>query len=130
MTYILDIDGTLCNSTPVDGTVDYRYASPIHPMIDKVNELFALGHHITLFTARNMRTYEGNLDLINKFTRPVLEEWLLDNGVRYTELIMGKPWGPDVVYVDDRQLTMNQFLSVQHNIDSITEAFNKNKEWI
>ena len=50
MTYVFDIDGTLCTKT--DG--DYEMAMPIEHRIKKVNKLFSQGHTIVLLTARGM----------------------------------------------------------------------------
>jgi len=129
MTFVFDIDGTLCNAKKSpNGKFDYANAKPIVPMIEKLNKLYKTGHKIILFTARNMKTYEGNLELINRYTRPILEDWLRSNFIRYHELIMGKPWDEDIVYIDDRALTINQVLSTDLTYPTIIETFNKNKD--
>jgi hydroxymethylpyrimidine pyrophosphatase-like HAD family hydrolase len=46
-TYCFDFDGTLCTNT--EG--DYENAKPLHKRIEKVNELYAQGHKIIIFTA-------------------------------------------------------------------------------
>ena len=48
MTYVFDIDGTICTKT--DG--DYSQAEPLHERIQKVNELYDQGHEIIFLTAR------------------------------------------------------------------------------
>ena len=66
---------------------------------------------ISVFSARNMRTYEGDIDKINQFTRPIAEKWLKDNGIDYSELILGKPWaGKEGWYVDDKNLSLEEFI--------------------
>tara|TARA_R100001126_G_C4744769_1_gene110092 strand:- start:146 stop:493 length:348 start_codon:yes stop_codon:yes gene_type:complete len=96
ITYVFDIDGTLCTLT--DG--DYEKAEPIRERIDKVNELYDLGHNIILNTARGMgRTDNAPIyaeRLFKKLTQRQLEEW----GVKYHRLFMGKPSGD--VYIDDK----------------------------
>ena len=51
------------------------------------------GTYIVLFTARNMRTFKGAIGLINKYTAPVVLEWLNKYNIPYDEIIFGKPWG-------------------------------------
>ena len=66
---------------------------------------------ITVFSARNMRSYEGDINKINQFTRPVAETWLKHNGIEYSELILGKPWsGKNGWYVDDKNLSLDEFI--------------------
>lgn len=130
-TYIIDVDGTICTSPKtIDGKFDYENSIPIMSMIVRLNDLYRNGHKIILFTARNMKTHKGNLELIERFTRPILENWLRDNRVSYHELIMGKPQGEDVVYVDDKMLTINQFLYTTGDKEETLEIFEKNRNLI
>ena len=50
------------------------------------------GTYIILFTSRNMRSFGGNIGLINKYFE-YLTRWLEDKNVPYDELYFGKPWG-------------------------------------
>ena len=50
MTYVLDIDGTICTPTPSK----YEEAEPIQERIEKVNSLYDEGHTILFQTARGM----------------------------------------------------------------------------
>ena len=51
MTYVFDIDGTICTKV-TDG--DYSKAEPIQDRIDLVNNLYDEGHTIVFQTARGM----------------------------------------------------------------------------
>lgn len=106
-TFVIDIDGTLCGP-PVNA--DYSLCNPYHDVIACVNKMHKEGHKIILFTSRGMRSCSGNLNLIHEKVKPVLIEWLNNHGVQYDELIFGKPWGDDVVYVDDKAIRPNEFL--------------------
>jgi capsule biosynthesis phosphatase len=109
-TYILDIDGTICQATlQEDGTYDYPNARPFPRVIERINELHEAGNKIVLFTARGMRTHEGDIEKIRENVQPVLEDWLERHGVKYHELYMGKPWGKNVIYVDNRNLSLKSF---------------------
>ena len=59
-----------------------------------------------------MKTYNGDLKLINKYTRPIIEKWLSKWEIPYDELIVGKPWpGPIGFYVDDRAIRPNELIN-------------------
>ena len=107
---IFDIDGTLC---PIKNkSENYENLVPYSLMVEKVRELKNSGFKIILFTARNMKTYNGDLKLINKYTRPIIEKWLSKWEIPYDELIVGKPWpGPIGFYVDDRAIRPNELIN-------------------
>jgi hypothetical protein len=88
MIYCFDIDGTLCTNT--EG--EYNKAEPYPHVIAHVNQLFAEGHQILLYTARGATT---GIDW-RAVTIRQMEEW----NVRYHQLFMGKPTAD--VYIDDK----------------------------
>jgi capsule biosynthesis phosphatase len=60
---VMDVDGTLC---PIKGSADsYADLQPYRLMVDRLRELRAAGYYVILQTSRNMRSYEGNVGLIN-----------------------------------------------------------------
>jgi capsule biosynthesis phosphatase len=71
--------------------------------------MYDAGHTIVLSTARGMRTYDGNVKKVKEKVQPVLEEWLQANGVKYHRLDMGKSWGENPIYVDNRNLSVKSF---------------------
>jgi len=87
-TFCFDLDGTLCTNT----WGDYDSARPFPWAIERVNALARAGHRILIFTARGGTT---GIDW-----RERTEAQLMTWGVRYDELILGKPQAD--VYVDDR----------------------------
>ena len=95
MIYCFDIDGTLCTFT--DG--DYENAEPFVERIKFVNELYAEGHEVKLFTARGTTT---GIDW-RAFTEAQLARWNL----RYHELILGKPHAD--IFVDDRAVNADDW---------------------
>ena len=103
MTYVFDIDGTLC--TLVDG--NYSQAQPLTERIKKVNKLATTGHTIVLHTARGMNRFEGNTFKCHSefylFTERQLKKW----GVMYDQLIMGKPSAD--FYIDDKGVKDEHF---------------------
>jgi hypothetical protein len=90
LTYCFDLDGTLCTNT--NGS--YENAVPFPESIAVVNRLHEEGHRIVIFTARGTTT---GIDW-----RAVTERQLAAWGVRYHELMLGKPFAH--VYIDDRAI--------------------------
>ena len=106
---VVDIDGTLC-PLKKDGE-SYADLIPYDVMVDALLAWRVNGGYIQLYTSRNMRTYDGNLGLINANTAPILLEWLKKWNIPYDELVFGKPWpGVDGFYVDDRSIRPREFL--------------------
>lgn len=110
LTFIFDVDGTLC-PLKKDGQA-YEDLIPYTDMIEKLREYKAQGAKIVLFTSRNMRTYDGSLGQINKYTAPIMTAWLEKWDIPYDEIIFGKPWpGHQGYYVDDRAIRPSEFLN-------------------
>lgn len=94
MKYIVDIDGTICRSGS-----DYRLSSPYPERIEKINQLYDDGHHITYWTARGGNTGKDWSDL----TKRQLDKW----GCKYHELRMKKPVYD--VWIDDKAVWSEEF---------------------
>ena len=98
---IVDLDGTL---TMAD-TPDYRNVLPRVDVVEQLRIYKDDGFEIVIFTARNMRTFDGNVGKINVHTLPIITEWLDTHQVPYDEIIVGKPWcGKSGFYIDDRAI--------------------------
>ena len=116
---ILDVDGTICPIKKPDQ--EYKDLVPYPDMISKIKELKDAGFKIVLFTSRNMRTFNNDINKILKYTKPVLEEWLKRYDIPYDEIIFGKPWpGKDGLYVDDRTVRPKELL--KYSLDEINET--------
>lgn len=105
LTYVVDIDGTICSFT--DGK--YEQCTPFLERIDAINSLFDQGHEIIYFTARGMGS-SGNNQIeaykkLYQFTFEQLMEW----GCRFSALYMGKPKAD--LYIDDRGVGALDFFS-------------------
>jgi phosphoglycolate phosphatase-like HAD superfamily hydrolase len=96
MTYVFDIDGTLCYTIGSE----YESSVPRQDRIDVVNQLYDEGHTITLLTARGMGRSNNSVayayEAYETLTREQLDSW----GVKYHQLFLGKPSGD--IYVDDK----------------------------
>ena len=108
---IFDLDGTLTQGH--DG--EYLLAQPNVEVIEKLKEYKNNGFEIVISTARNMRTYDGNMGKINKHTLPTIIDWLERNGVPFDEVYVGKPWcGHDGFYIDDKAIRPSEFHSMSY----------------
>jgi len=109
-----NIDPEKCLVIDVDDTIsitknrDYENAKPIVKIINKINKLHDKGWHITLFSARGQLSKKGDIKLIETINRPVLENWLKKNNVKYDKLLFNKPYA--VFYIDDKAMTPELFL--------------------
>ena len=124
LTFVFDIDGTLC---PIKGTDEkYEDLVPYPEMVDRIWEYKKQGARIILFTSRNMRTYGGNLGLINANTARVVLDWLEKWDIPYDEILYGKPWpGSNGFYVDDRTVRPDEFLKL--SVDELKEICEKGR---
>lgn len=93
--YLFDIDGTICEKT----VLGYQNAIPIKDRIEKINKLFDEGHNITFFTSRGMHRNKGNVSACYADYFEMTKNQLLDWGVKFHNLLMGKPDAD--VFVDD-----------------------------
>lgn len=104
-TLIVDVDGTILKAF----NRDYENAVEFPEIIAKLNTLHDKGWTIIYFTARGQLSKNGDMDLIEKQNRPVLEKWLKDHNVKYDYLMFNKPYG--AWYIDDKALTPEEFLA-------------------
>ncbi len=122
---VMDIDGTLC---PIKSSnQEYQDLCPYSDMVEKLKEYHEMGFYIILNTSRNMRTYNGNVGLINKNTAKVLLSWLDNYDIPYDEIFYGKPWqGKGGFYVDDKTIRPDEFKKLTYDeILEIVEFKNK-----
>lgn len=108
-TIVIDLDNTLT----VETDVPYAKKIPNYPVIEACRKYHDLGFKIIVHTARNMRTYNGDIDTIMSVTYPIITEWLEKYNVAYDEIIVGKPWcGHHGFYVDDKAIRPSEFVSL------------------
>ncbi|HIF9189282.1 TPA: HAD-IIIC family phosphatase [Photobacterium damselae] len=119
---IVDLDGTITQAN----TSDYKNVKPALDVIEKLREYHQQGFEIVISTARNMRTFEGNVGKINIHTLPIIVEWLEKYDVPYDEILVGKPWcGHDGFYIDDRAIRPSEFTNF--TLDEINALIAKEK---
>ena len=118
---IIDLDDTICATEKGD----YKNSKPKYDVIDKIKAYKSQGFKIVIYSSRNMRTYQGNIGLINANTLPVILSWLKKYSVPYDEVIVGKPW-PSFggFYVDDKAIRPDEFVNL--NYQQIKNLINDN----
>ena len=92
--YIVDVDGTICDTPIVDGKPDYHNSKPIQDRIKYVNSLFEEGHVIKYWTARGS---SSGLDW-HAHTWDQLKTW----GCKFDSFSIGKPSYD--VWIDDKAI--------------------------
>ena len=109
---VFDLDGTLTHDDP---QVSYADRRPNLAVVEKLRAYRADGFEIVICSARNMRTYGGQLGKINANTLPVILDWLTRHEIPFDEVHVGKPWcGADGFYVDDKAVRPSEFLALSH----------------
>ncbi|MCR5879221.1 HAD-IIIC family phosphatase [Phenylobacterium sp. J367] len=109
---VFDLDGTLTHD---DAGRPYAERAPNLAMVEKLRAYRDQGFEIVICSARNMRTYGGDIGKINANTLPVILDWLARHDVPYDEVHVGKPWcGTEGFYVDDKAIRPSEFLALSH----------------
>jgi capsule biosynthesis phosphatase len=97
MRICIDLDGTLCRLKRPGET--YDDVEPIPGAVEKVRGLKAAGHYLILFTARHMKTCDGNVGKVVARQGTGTLAWLAKHGFEFDEVHFGKPHAD--VYIDD-----------------------------
>lgn len=122
---VIDLDGTL---TIDEENITYADKKPNIELIEKLRIYKNQGFKISIFTSRNMRTFDGDTQKIKEHTLPIIITWLNKHNVPYDEVIVGKPWcGFDGFYVDDKAIRPSEFTSL--NYEQIKELLNKENSY-
>ncbi|KGI55217.1 capsular biosynthesis protein [Campylobacter sp. MIT 97-5078] len=107
---VIDLDGTL---TIDDPNVDYINKKPNLKLISILHNYKKMGFSISIFTSRNMRTYENDIQKITAYTLPIITSWLDKHNVPYDEIVVGKVWcGFEGFYVDDKAIRPSEFTNL------------------
>ena len=100
MRICIDIDGVIADFKK-SGEV-YSDCKLIEGAKEKIQNLYSNGHYIILYTARHMKTCNGNSALTISKIGKITLDWLESNDIPYHEIYFGKPWAD--VYIDDNAL--------------------------
>ncbi|MAV92547.1 MAG: hypothetical protein CMG01_00015 [Candidatus Marinimicrobia bacterium] len=95
--FVFDLDNTLVTFPMVSG--DYSTVKPISKTINYVRNLKKDGHYIIIYTARRMRTHNGNVEKVISDIGEITIKSLKKFKIPYDEIIFGKPYAH--YYIDD-----------------------------
>ena len=122
-----DLDNTLVSYPKTPN--DYTSVEPIQKNIDFLKYLKSFGHTIIIYTARRMKTHNGNVGKIMSDVGIITFETLIKFDIPYDEIYFGKPYAN--VYIDDMALNAYDDLekSLGFYMDSISpRSFNEINE--
>lgn len=97
MRICIDLDGVICELKTPDQS--YSELKPIPGAVEKIRKLKENGHYIIIYTARHMKTCEGNISKILRKVGKITLDWLEKYNIPYDEICFGKPWAE--IYIDD-----------------------------
>lgn len=112
----VDLDGCIAKLRRNEQT--YADVPPVEGAIEKLRALKEKGYYIIIYTARHMKTTQGNPNLA--ITRIGLDtlEWLKKYNVPYDEIYFGKPWAD--LYIDDNAIRFYGWEYI--DIDNLPES--------
>ena len=112
----IDLDGVIAKIKQPDQ--NYSEVDVVDGAVDYVNKLKSEGHYIIIFTARHMKTCNGNLSLVVKKIGKITIDWLEKHNIPFDEIQFGKPYAH--YYIDDNAVRFNKWDQIQ--IDNIQSS--------
>ena len=119
MRYVFDLDGVICSLKKPSES--YEDVIPNHDVINLIQKLKKNNDYIIIYTARHMRTCDGNVDEVIKKIGGITKRWLEKWNVYYDELIFGKPYAD--VYIDDLGITFTSAKDIQIKLQKLQMNF-------
>ena len=107
--YCFDLDNTLVTFPKIKG--DYTTVEPINKNITFLKYLRKSGNYIIIYTARRMKTFNGNLGKLNKDICKITFDTLEKFDIPYDEIYFGKPYAD--FYIDDLAISSYDNLEKQ-----------------
>jgi len=114
-----DLDDVLCERPTESGGIEkYSHCTPKPEMIEIINKCYDAGHDVIVYTARGMKVFDGNVDIIHKklynLTKNQLHEW----GIKYNRLVMGKQYYD--ILIDDKAIFSEEIKNYEDILENIT----------
>lgn len=101
-----DLDNTLVTFPKIQG--DYKSVEPIEKNIKFLRYLKSFGHTIIIYTARRMKTHNGNIGSVMRDIGTITFDTLEKFDIPYDEIYFGKPHAD--IYIDDLALNCHDDL--------------------
>ena len=106
---VFDLDDTLCfrpHGIEDLGIDKYHQCQPILEMINLCNKMYDKGHIIYIYTARGMKTLNGDVKRIYDELYPITLDCLKKWGVKHHGLYMGKLHYD--LFIDDKAVSLEE----------------------
>lgn len=120
-TICIDLDGVVA-SFKSDGQT-YADVAPIPGAVEKIRSLKAHGHRIIIYTARHMKTCQGNVGLVMTRVGNITLDWLARHEIPYDEIFFGKPWAD--IYIDDNAFRFQSWDQITPDGASLPQSSEK-----
>src|SRR3989344_5613505 len=101
----IDMDGVIAQLKKQGET--YESVLPVPGAVEKIKKLKEAGHYIIIFTARHMKTCNGNVAMVLAKQGKNTLDWLAKYSIPYDEIHFGKPWAD--IYIDDNAYRFNDW---------------------
>ena len=119
MRMVIDLDGVICQLKNPDES--YADVKPNNEMINVIKEWKKNGHTIIIYSARHMRSCNGNVsEVINKIGK-ITTDWLEKWNIPYDEIYFGKPYGD--IYIDDLAITYTNTTNLKNKLELFKPIF-------
>lgn len=112
MRIVIDLDGTICTLKKEGET--YANVKPIPKTIRTIKKLKRQGHYIIIYTARHMKTCEGDTGKILARVGKITLDWLERYDIPYDEIHFGKPNAD--IYIDDQAVRFKGWDNIKLNL--------------
>lgn len=124
MRICIDIDGVICQLREPDQ--DYADLKPVPGACERLKSLRAAGHYVILFTARHMKTCNGNVGLVVARKGATTLNWLAQNDMEFDEIHFGKPHAD--VYIDDNAMRFESWNLILSDGDNLPLSAEKQSQ--
>lgn len=99
----IDLDGVIAEIK--EPNQSYSDVGVVEGAKEYLSSLKDNGHYIIIFTARHMKTCDGNISLVMKRIGKITLDWLERNNIPFDEIQFGKPYAH--YYIDDNAIRFN-----------------------
>lgn len=115
MRICIDLDGVIADFKNENET--YSDVKPIDGAAKKIRALKESGHYIIIYSARNMKTQNGNLGKVIANIAEITIKWLNKNNIVYDEIYFGKPWAD--IYIDDNAIRFESWNDIKDDATNL-----------
>ncbi len=119
MRICIDFDGVICQLKQSDSD-SYEHLKPMPGAVEKLTQLKQSGHYLIIYTARRMKTHQGNLGAVIADIGRITIDWLDKNQVPYDEIYFGKPWAD--IYIDDNAYRFQAWAEINDDASNLPSS--------